>query len=459
MKKNNKLLFNSRKTRVQTLFMKNDRILSSELKQHIGQRVSIQGWLHKKRELGAMTFLVVRDRHGLTQILDEKSVESAKLKNFHIGTVVTIEGLVKEEPRATAGVELHDPVITVEVAVEEVPPIEIDKPLSHKSENLDTLFEYRVLGLRNVQEQKVFKIRSELNRYIREFLTKNEFVEIQTPKILAGATEGGAEAFKLDYLGKPATLAQSPQFYKQIMVGAFERVFEIGPTFRAEPSLTSRHLSEITMLDIEIGFITEHDDVLKITEQLLFYVLTKVYTEHAEALKSLQAPELVLKESFPRFKVQDVHEMYTKATVIDTTKEKDMKPEEEKWICEYAKKTMGCEAVFVTDFPVESMKFYHMINPKDPETVLWGDLLFRGLEIATCPMREHRYKKLVEQMKKAGLDTEHPGYKYYLQAFKFGLPPHGGFGFGIDRLVQKTIGLANIKEATLFPRDINRLTP
>jgi nondiscriminating aspartyl-tRNA synthetase len=439
--------------------MEKQRILASELKKHIGERVYMEGWLHKRREMGGMTFLLLRDRTGVTQILDEKSKESEKLKHLQLGTVITVEGLVKEEPRAAAGVEIHDPVITLQVPVTEVPPIEIDKPLSHKSDNLDTLFEYRVVGLRNVQEQKIFKVRSELLRYIREFLSKNEFVEIQTPKIIAGATEGGAEVFNVEYFDRTAVLAQSPQFYKQIMVGVFERVFEIGPTFRAEPSLTSRHLSEITMLDLEMGFIKEHDDVLKMTEKLMYYVLTKVYEEHGDTLKSLKAPELVIKESFPRFTVAQVHEMYTKVTKIDTTQEKDMKPEEERWICDYAKKNMGCEAVFVTEFPVESMKFYHMKNPKDPKTVLWADLLFRGLEIATCPMREHRYELLVEQMKKAGLDPEHPGYKYYLQAFKFGLPPHGGFGFGVDRLVEKVTGLGNVKEAVLFPRDMNRLTP
>jgi nondiscriminating aspartyl-tRNA synthetase len=436
-----------------------DRILSSEIKNHIGMEVLMQGWLHKKRLLGGMVFLILRDRGGVAQILIQEQSEIEKLEGLQIGTVLEITGIATAEPRAPDGVEIHDPKIAVMLPVTEASPIEIDKPLSHKSENLDTLFEYRVLGVRNINEGKIFKVRSELNRYIREFLKKNEFVEIQTPKILAGATEGGAEVFKFDYFGKEATLAQSPQFYKQIMVGAFERVFEIGPTFRAEPSTTSRHVSEITMLDIEMGFIESHDDVLKMTENLVYSVLTRVYKEHAEELKSLNAPELILKPSFPRYTLKQIHEMYTKATGENTVDEKDMRPEEEKWICDYSKKENGCEAVFVTEFPVESMKFYHMINPKDPTTVLWADLLFRGLEIATCPMREHHYEKLVAQMKKAGINPEHPGYKYYLQAFKFGLPPHGGFGFGIDRLVEKTIGLANVKEAILFPRDMNRLTP
>lgn len=439
--------------------MSEQRILSSQLKDHIGQTVTVSGWLHKQRKMGGMNFLIVRDRQGLTQVLDEKSTESEKLKGLQVGTVLSVTGKVVADDRAAAGAELHEPEITVIVPVTAVPPIEIDKPLSHRSENLDTLFEHRVLGVRNVDEGKIFRIRAGIERHIRDFLNKNEFVEINTPKILAGATEGGAEVFYVDYFGRKAVLAQSPQFYKQIMVGAFERVFEIGPAYRAEPSATTRHVTEVTMLDIEMGFIKEHEDVLDMVQDMTYYALTQTYQEFAKDLKSWEAPELVLKPKFPRYTVAEVHEMYTKATGTDTTSEKDLMPDEEKWLCEHTKTTEGCEAVFVSKFPVEAMKFYHKINPDDPKTVLWADLLFRGVEIATCPMRENNYEKLVAQMKKASLDPEHPGYKYYLQAFEYGLPPHGGCGYGIDRIVQKVIGLNNVKEAILFPRDINRLAP
>ncbi|OGN05962.1 MAG: aspartate--tRNA(Asn) ligase [Candidatus Yanofskybacteria bacterium RIFCSPHIGHO2_01_FULL_48_25b] len=436
-----------------------DRTLSSEVKNHVGKKIKIAGWLYKKRELGGMTFLIIRDRRGLVQVLDNESKESEKLKGLYPGTVLIVEGTVVEEKRAMGGAEIHDPVLTVQMPVTDVPPIEIDKPLSHDSENLDTLFEYRVIGLRNIQEAKVFKIRAGVERHIRDFLNGHEFIEINTPKILAGATEGGAEVFKVDYFGKEAVLAQSPQFYKQIMVGVFERVFEIAPAYRAEPSTTTRHVSEVTMLDIEMGFIDGHEDVLNMVQDMAYYALKKTYEEFADDLKSLKSPGLVLKEKFPRYTVAEVHEMYKKATGHDTSKEKDLIPDEEKWICEYAKENEGCEAVFVSQFPVQAMKFYHKINPDNPQTVMWGDLLFRGLEIATCPQRENNYDKLVTQMKSAGLDPEHPGYKYYLQAFKYGLPDHGGCGFGIDRLLEKIIGLGNVKEAILFPRDTNRLTP
>jgi len=435
------------------------RVLAKELKDHIGKQVIVAGWVHKKRLLGGLTFINVRDRSGLTQVVIKDKDEVEKLRGLQIGTVLQVSGNVVDEPRAPGGAELHDAKLEILVPVTDESPIEIDKPIDHKSDNLDTLFEHRALNLRNLQEQKIFKIRASLLRYIREFLNEQDFIEIQTPKLLAGAAEGGAEVFKLDYYGQEATLAQSPQLYKQMLVGVFERVFEIAPAFRAEPSATTRHMSEVMMLDIEMGFVDNHEEVLDMVGDLTVHVLRRLYKEYAEDLKSLNAPELVVTDKVPKITVAEIHDLYTKATGTDTTQEKDLTPDEEKWICEYSKKELGSELVYATKFPVEAMKFYHQINPEDPTTVLWGDLLFRGLEIATVPLREYHYDKLVQQMKKAGMDTEHPGYKYYLQAFKYGLPQHGGAGFGIDRFVEKTIGLNNVKEATLFPRDMNRLAP
>lgn len=431
--------------------------MSRDVAKHVGKEITVQGWLHKKRLIGGINFVVIRDRSGLTQVVMDKDDEVEKLRGMQIGTVLSVTGKAVKEERAPGGAELHDAKLEVMVPVTDEPPIEIDKPLSHKSENLDTLFDNRHIGLRSPQEQKIFRIRAAMLRYIREFLTEHEFVEINTPKLLAGATEGGAEVFKTDYFGKEATLAQSPQLYKQMLVGAFERVFEIAPAFRAEPSATTRHMSEVYMLDIEMGFIEGHENVLDMVQDMTYDALSKVYKDYADELKSWNAPTLTLKPKFPRYTVAQVHELYSKATGTDVTDEKDLLPDEEKWICDYAKKNDGCEAVFVTNFPREAMKFYHKLA--DDGTVLWGDLLFRGLEIATCPMRENRHDVLVKQMKDAGLDPSHPGYKYFLEAMRYGLPPHGGCGYGIDRLVEKTIGLGNVKEATLFPRDINRLTP
>lgn len=435
------------------------RTLHRDLKNHIDEIVTVKGWIHKKRLLGGLNFITVRDRTGLTQSLIEDKNELEKLRGLQIGTVVSFTGKVVADERAPGGAELHEVKVVVEVPVADEPPIEIDKPISHKAENLDTLFEYRVLNIRNVQEQKIFRVRASMTQFIRDYLIGQEFVEIDTPKLLAEATEGGAEVFQLDYFDKTATLAQSPQFYKQIMVGAFERVFEIGHSYRAEPSATTRHLTELTMLDIEMGFVESHDEVLDFVGGMTAEVLRKTYEKHADDLKSWNAPELVLPADgkIPRFSVAEIHDMYTKATKTNTTEEKDLIPDEERWISDYARKQLGSDLVFAVDFPKEAGKFYHKF--KDDGTVAWGDLLFRGLEIATCPLRENNYQKMIEQMTAAGLDVSHAGFKYYLEAFKYGLPQHGGCGFGIDRVVQKTIGLSNVKEATLFPRDMNRLTP
>jgi nondiscriminating aspartyl-tRNA synthetase len=434
------------------------RTLARDLKDKVGQSATISGWLHKKRLLGGLNFITVRDRSGLTQVLVEDKAEIEKLRGLQIGTVLTIEGTVVADERAPGGAELHDVKVTVDVPVTDEPPIEIDKPINHSSETLDTLFDYRVLNLRNPKEQLIFKIRADMVQYLRDYLRSAEFVEVDTPKLLGQATEGGAEVFELDYFGKTAALAQSPQFYKQILVGAFERVFEIGHAYRAEPSATTRHLTECTMLDIEMGFVEGHDEVLDLIGDMVSSVLKRTYDEHADDLITWQAPELKLIDKVPRFSVAEIHEMYTKATKTDTTAEKDLTPDEERWISEHARKNLGSDLVFATDFPIEAAKFYHRVDA-EKGIVAWADLIFRGIEIATCPLREHSYDKMIEQMTKAGLDVSSEGDKYYLQAFKYGLPAHGGCGFGVDRLVMKTLGLKNVKEATLFPRDIKRLTP
>jgi nondiscriminating aspartyl-tRNA synthetase len=432
------------------------RTLSNELLPLVGKTATIEGWLHKKRLLGGLNFITLRDRRGLVQNLIEDKDELEKLRGLHTGTVLRLTGTVVADERAPGGAELHDVKVEVLTPVTEEPPIEIDKPIDHK--NLDTLFDNRVLNIRNPGEQKIFKIRAALTQYLREYLIENEFIEIDTPKLLAGATEGGAEVFKVEYFNKTAILAQSPQFYKQIMVGAFERVFEINHSYRAEPSATSRHITELTMMDLEMGFVESHQEVLDMVAGVTQYALKKIYETHAADLKSLQAPELKLTDKVPAFTIAEIHEMYTKATKTDTTKEKDLIPDEERWICDYARKNLGSDLVFAKEFPASAAKFYHKIDT-ERGVAYWADLLFRGLEIATCPLRENNYEKMIEQMKAVGLDTTHPGFKHYLDGFKYGLPTHGGCGYGVDRLVMRTIGLANVKEATLFPRDINRLTP
>jgi len=436
-----------------------ERILSRDVAKHAGKKVMLKGWLHKKRLLGGLNFILMRDRAGVTQIVIEDEAELEKLRGLHIGTVLEVTGKVYKEPRAPGGAEIRQPKIKVEVPVKDEPPIEIDKPLSHKSENLDTLFDNRVIGLRNLREQAIFKIQAEVEEAISRFLKSQDFTQFNSPKLLSRATEGGADVFKLDYFGKEATLAQSAQFYKQIMVGVYERVFEINPTYRAEPSATTRHMTEFITVDMEMGFIT-FAELLDLLSNLLNAVVDDVWKNNAPELKLWDAKKPSLPAKILIMTMAEIHEKYSKDTGEDSVGEKDLRPDEERWICEYTAKNLKSEAVFVTQWPASEAKFYHKLYDDKPELAERFDLLFRGVEIATGSMREHRYDVLVKQLKeKTGGSPEDPGFKYFLQAFRYGMPPHGGFGLGLERLTEKIIGLANVKEATLFPRDINRLAP
>ena len=435
------------------------RTLSSELSNHLGGRVRIEGWLHKKRLLGGVTFINVRDRRGLTQVVIKDKAEVEKLRGLQIGTVLAVDGTVKDEPRAPGGAELHDAKLEVLVPVTDEPPIEIDKPLSHKPDNLDTLLDYRVVGLRNLQERAIFEIQSSLSQAMRQYFYDHGFTEMHTPKLLAEATEGGAEVFKLDYFGKTATLAQSPQFYKQMMVGVFERVFEIAPVYRAEPSATTRHMTEYTSIDGEMGFIGL-SDLEHFLGGFLRYAVSAVWDKHETELQRWGVERPLLPEEIPVLSMATIHELYTKATGTNTVGEKDLRPDEERWICEYAQKELKSAAVFVSEWPVSEMKFYHKANDANPKIADRIDLLFRGVEITTGSMREHRYDVVVNQLRElAGGSPADPGFAPLLSAMKYGMPPHGGFGMGLERVTQKLLGFANVKEATLFPRDINRLAP
>ena len=435
------------------------RSLIRQLQSQVGQTVTIAGWLHKKRLLGGLTFIVLRDRSGTAQALVKDKGEVEKLRGLQIGTVLEITGVVAADDRAPGGIEIHETSLKIDVPVEYEPPIEIDKPLSHDPDNLDTLFEYRVIGLRSPREQAVFKIQSEIQRAIREYLRGQDFTEIRTPKLLAAATEGGAEVFKFDYFGKEATLAQSPQFYKQMMVGVFERVFEIAPVYRAEPSATTRHMTEYISIDAEMGFATI-EDIKHLLSGLIRAVSDDIWQYCEGELNEWSATKPELPEMIPSISMAEVHEKYSAATGENTIGELDLRPDEERWICEYAKEHLKSEAVFVTDWPAADMKFYHKAQDGHPEFADRVDLLLRGLEIVTGSMREHRYDVVRQQLvDKAKGDPDAPGFKYFLMAMQAGMPPHGGFGMGLERLTEKFIGLANIKEASLFPRDINRLAP
>lgn len=436
------------------------RTLVKELSGFSGETKTISGWLYKRRLLGSLNFLIIRDRSGLVQILVEDKRELDKLHGLQLGSVLEITGDVTSDERAPSGVEIHNPKITVKLPVTDVMPIEIDKPISHKPEHLDTLFENRVVALRNIHEQSIFKVQAGIENIIRTHLLSKEFVSIHSPKLLAEATEGGAEVFKLDYFGKEATLAQSAQFYKQIMVGVYERVFEIGSTYRAEPSTTTRHMSEYITVDVEMGFIESFEDVKNLLNELIWDINENIWISHETELNNLRATKSKITKKIPEITLKELHQEFYKQTKIDTRNEKDPTPAEERFASEYSLKKYGSEAIYITEFPTAEMKFYHHINESNPEVCDRADLIFRGVEIVTITQRENRYDVLVDQLKSlVGVDPDHPGFKYYLDAFKYGMPNHGGFGLGLERLTAKIIGLNNVKEATLFPRDMQRLAP
>lgn len=439
--------------------MKN-RTLIKDLHDKSGETVKINGWLYKRRLLGSLNFLIIRDRSGLVQALVEDKKELDKLHGLQLGSVVEITGKIHQDDRAIDGVEIHEPKIRVDMPVIDVMPIEIDKPISHKPEHLDTLFENRVISLRNIHEQSIFKIQAEIENIIRTYLLSNEFVSIHSPKLLAEATEGGAEVFKLDYFGKEATLAQSAQFYKQIMVGVYERVFEIGGTYRAEPSTTTRHMSEYITVDVEMGFIDSFQDVKKLLNEMMWEINENIWLNKTVDLENLRATKATITKNIPEITLKDLHEVFYKTTGQDTRNEKDPTPAEERFASEYSLKEFGSEAIYITEFPTAEMKFYHHVNDEDPTVCDRADLIIRGVEIVTITQRENRYNVLVEQLEKMlGVSPDNPGFKYYLDAFKYGMPKHGGFGLGLERLTAKIIGLNNVKEATLFPRDMQRLAP
>lgn len=435
------------------------RILANDLNSHDGKVVTIQGWLYKKRLLGGVNFILLRDRTGLVQVLVKDAAEASKLDGIQNGSILSAKGKVVLDKRAVGGAELHDPLIEVDVPVSSVMPIEIDKPISHAMEHLDSLLEHRVIGLRNTREQAIFRVSAVIEAALRQYFDSHDFINIHTPKLLATATEGGAEVFKLDYFERQATLAQSPQFYKQMMVGVFERVYEIAPVYRAEPSTTTRHMSEYISVDGEMGFVSGSAQIMEFLSGMLSAVIKQTWEQAGDELGMLDAKKPLLIKDIPTLDLAELHELYYKETGIDTRTEKDPTPAEERFASDYATRKWKSEAVFITGFPASEMKFYHKLDQSNDKLADRFDLIFRGVEIVTGSMREHRIDKLRQQLELAGGKIDDPGYKYYLQAFEYGMPPHGGFGLGLERLVQKIIGLRNVKEASLFPRDMQRLAP
>ncbi len=435
-----------------------ERILISELSQHVGETVLIKASVDVARQQGKMAFFDFRDRTSIVQgvVFGKPDVlEVAKeLKPMY---VVAVTGIVNERPEKMRNLEAENGSIELEITRIEILAEAEGLPFDFDSElNLDTLLDYRPLTLRRPREHAIFKIQHEILVAYRAFLNGQGFTEFQAPKLVGGDAEGGAEVFKVKYFkGVEASLATSPQLYKQIMAGVFERVYAVGATFRAEKSATTRHLSEISMLDLEMAYINDHTDVITLVTGLLRAITNHINATCKTELATLGVPLALAPETFPVMTLREAQELILKETGVDKTREPDLEPEDERFLCEYANQHWGSDFVFVTHFPTSKRPFYTHIDPENPEFTRSFDLLFRGLEMCSGGQRVHQYADLIERIKAKGLDPER--FQFYLQAFKYGIPPHGGIGMGLERLTAKFCGVANVKEATLFPRDINRI--
>ena len=430
------------------------RILTRGLPDHVGRRIRLAGWLHHQRRLSKRSFLVLRDRSGLAQIVVEEPTVLERLHMLHPESVLEVTGIVVASAQAPDGVELHEPEINVLVATAEVPPIELRLP--RLKEQLPTILDHAALALRHPREQAKFELAAGAISGYRGTLGRLGFTEIQTPKIVAFATEGGSNVFALDYFGQTAYLAQSPQFYKQTMVGVFERVFETGPVFRAEPHETSRHLAEYVSLDAELGFIEDHFTVMGVLRDAVAGMVEGAYDRTA-AVERLGVELPDVPPVIPHLHFAHAQELIEAATGERVVGEPDLAPAHERWLGEWALREHGCEFVFVVGYPMVKRPFYTHPEPGRPEYSNSFDLIFRGLELVTGGQRLHRYEDYLVALADRGLSRE--PFEGYLEAFRHGLPPHGGFAIGLERFVARLIGASNIRETTLFPRDRARITP
>jgi nondiscriminating aspartyl-tRNA synthetase len=429
-----------------------ERVLVNEVARQIGQRVRVAGWLHQVRTLGGVTFVLVRDRSGIVQAVFDR--EPAALAGLQTESVIAVTGTVVAEPRAALGVELHDVTIEVLSPVTAVLPFEINKKVLKPA--LDTLLDHAPLGLRHPTKQATFRLVAAMGQALRAAFIARGCTEIHTPKLVASATEGGANLFPVRYFDRQAYLAQSPQLYKQMMVGVFERVFEIAPVFRAEPHATTRHLNEYVSVDVEIGFIEDHRTVMTFLQSSLADAFASLAETHAADLDLLGVTVPHVGE-IPSIHFRDALQLIYERHGEDARHEPDLAPQHERWLCEWAMAAHGSPLLFVTHYPTAKRPFYTMPDPEEPAYTRGFDLLFRGLEVTTGGQRIHRPEQLLASMARFGVSPEPFGG--YLEAFRSGMPPHGGFAIGLERLVMQLIGARNVRETTLFPRDVHRLTP
>jgi len=435
--------------------MTSQRIRTTQAKRLVGQRVRMAGWLYRLRRMGGINFLVLRDGFGLFQAVVQDAKELGKLQGLGPESVIEVEGTVTAEAQAPDGVELHDCWVSVITPVTEILPFELNKQVLKPT--LDVFLDHAPVGLRHPHKQAVFRLFGGILGAFREYLSGQGFTEIQTPKLVGTATEGGANIFPVTYFQQKAYLAQSPQLYKQIMVGVFERVFETGPVFRAEPHDTTRHTNQYTSLDAEMGFIRDHTDVMSVLTAVVRHIFDTLRERYAGDLALLRVQVPAVGDSIPSVRFRDAQQIILERFGEDCRQEPDLAPQHERWLCQWAKDVHSSELLFVTHYPVAKRPFYTMPATGDPEHTHSFDLLCRGAEIVTGGQRVNSYGQLLEHMQRWGLSTD--GFGGYLEAFRYGMPPHGGFGMGAERLLQMTVGATNLRETTLFPRDLKRLMP
>ncbi len=428
------------------------RVWARELPAHVGERVRLAGWVHRQRRLGRIGFLVLRDATGLAQVVVD---DPDSMPELVAESVVEVEGEATAAQQAPGGVEVRDPAIRIVSASESAPPLELHRPVL--KEQLATILDHAPVSLRHPRRRALFRIAAASVAGFRARLDALGFVEIQTPKLVGFATEGGANVFQVDYFGRRAFLAQSPQLYKQIMVGVFERVYETGSVFRAEPHDTGRHLSEYVSLDAELGFVDDHTTVMGIVREAAAGMVDKIRERAAEAIEPAGVELPGVPAQIPAVDFTDAQRLIEQATGEPLAGELDLAPVHERWLGEWARREHGSDFVFVTGFPMAKRPFYTHPDPSRPAMSNSFDLLFRGLEIVTGGQRLHRYEDYVAALGERSESTE--PYEGYLEAFRYGMPPHGGFALGLARWLARLAGVGNIREATLFPRDLKRLRP
>lgn len=430
-----------------------ERRLAHELLGLVGERVRLQGWLHHQRQLAKVAFVLLRDRTGVTQVIMVDTELRERIAGLAAESVIEVVGDVVANDQAPAGAEVINPEIRVLTEAARTPPLELRRP--ELNAQLPTLLDHAAVALRHPPRRAIARIAAASAAGFRSTLDGLGFTEIFTPKVVAAATESGANVFPIDWFGTEAYLAQSPQFYKQMMVGVFERVYEVGPVFRAEPHDTARHLAEYISLDAELGFITDHRDVMAILEAVLGGMLETIEETAGAAVELLDLTLPEMPDTIPEVDFAAAQQMIETATGRLVLGEPDLSPADERWLGEWALVEHGSEFVFVTGYPMAKRPFYTHPNPNDPAASNSFDLLFRGLELVTGGQRLHRIDDY--QTALAGHDLT--AFDGYLDAFRHGMPPHGGFAIGLERWVARLTGAANIRQVTLFPRDLNRLAP